>query len=832
MPGKSISGYTLQRPLGTGGMAEVWYAENKIGKKAAVKLLLPKLCQDESLTSRFLTEAKVMVELSHPNIRQVYDYGDIEGRPAIVMEYLDGEDLKARMKRGQRFTEEELKRWWNQLVDALNYTHRQGIIHRDIKPSNIFVDKEGNVKLLDFGIAKNNEGGSGTMTGSTLGTRIYMSPEQVKDPKRVGAATDAYSLAVTFVHLLTRKAPYDITTISDFDIQVSIVNQPLDLSGVPDYWRQILTPYLEKDASKRPTLKHIGEPVNGNSQPSSIPDDDSTQLDGVKRNNVIPDSSHVLETSTTTEKRKNSVVPWIIAAVACAACVALALFPLKGGGDSNKADDENADKSKKADMGFVANVNDGVQSTNITLSNQINQRYAAFEDMYSVEQEKVGPYWDAAKALREEASDLINYTESLKWNLVQLVEKDPYATLKNIDTVLNGRKCFDIDINSMKSGSDSKKASSFMMNNGVASQLASKTGHFRGEVLKIMGTEFADEIGLNSDGNLGKGTFENKTLAEDVTALNQIVSDVQTSELNAITHLLGQIHAADYTFDEIGAKVFAESGYLLSGQTYKAQAMVTAWQNSQAKAYVRLDGGPEKEYISDAQGVINLNFNCGVGTHKYNGFIEMFNPATNKTEEFPFENQFTVSPPAVSVSATKMNVVYRGINNPIVVGGGVGGALRASASSGTLTSTGTGTYNFLPGTENEANINVSSDGSNLGSMRFRVKDLPKPTPVIRNVVNGHVSKSALLAAGRIEAEMKDFDLDGVRYDVVGYTMIYKTKAGTEKECKVTGAAFTDEMKNAINASNVGDMLVFTAIQVKGNDGKVKTLDMPIGIVIK
>ena len=120
MQGKTINSFTLQRLLGKGGMAEVWYAENKIGKRAAVKILLPRLCQDEDIVARFLTEAKVMVELEHPNIRQVYDYGDIDGRPAIIMEYLEGDDLKARMKRGEHFSDEELKRWWNQLADALN----------------------------------------------------------------------------------------------------------------------------------------------------------------------------------------------------------------------------------------------------------------------------------------------------------------------------------------------------------------------------------------------------------------------------------------------------------------------------------------------------------------------------------------------------------------------------------------------------------------------------------------------------------------------------------------------------------------------------------------
>ena len=257
MQGKTISGYTLKHQLGVGGMAEVWYAENRIHKPAAVKILNLELSQNKNIVDRFSNEAEIMVKLDHPNIRQVYDYGDIEGRPAIVMEYLEGDDLKAMMKQGRHFLKEELEKWWNQMVEALNYTHSIGIVHRDIKPSNIFIDTSGNVRLLDFGIAKNNEGGTGTMTGSTLGTRIYMSPEQVKDPKRVDYRTDLYSLAVTFVHLLTGKAPYDSTTSSDFEIQLSIVTKPLDVSGLPNDWRSFLLPYLEKEAEKRPALQRF-----------------------------------------------------------------------------------------------------------------------------------------------------------------------------------------------------------------------------------------------------------------------------------------------------------------------------------------------------------------------------------------------------------------------------------------------------------------------------------------------------------------------------------------------------------------------------------------------
>lgn len=261
MQGKNISGYTLQRLLGVGGMAEVWLAENKIGKRAAVKLLLPKFCDEANIVERFENEAKVMVQLEHPYIRQVYDYDQSEGRPCIIMEYLEGNDLKAMMKEGRHFSDPELVKWWNQMVQALNYTHSLGIVHRDIKPSNIFIDKYGNVRLMDFGIAKNNDGGTGTLTGSTLGTRIYMSPEQVKDPKRVDYRSDLYSLAVTFMHLLTGKAPYDSTTSSDFEIQMNIVMKPLDLSEVREPWKGFLEPYLEKEPDKRPILREFASSI-------------------------------------------------------------------------------------------------------------------------------------------------------------------------------------------------------------------------------------------------------------------------------------------------------------------------------------------------------------------------------------------------------------------------------------------------------------------------------------------------------------------------------------------------------------------------------------------
>ena len=255
MQGKTINGFELKRLLGVGGMAEVWYAENEIGKPAAVKILNKDLSLNAQIVERFRNEAVVMVKLNHPNIRQVYGYGTIDERPSIVMEYLEGDDLKAMMKQGRHFNNDELVKWWNQLVDALNYTHARGIVHRDIKPSNIFVDNNGDVKLLDFGIAKVRESISMTQTGAMMGTLMYMSPEQVQDSKHLDFRSDVYSLAVSYVHLLTGKKPYDSDTMNDYAIRKGIVDQELDLSAVPPAWRAFLQPYLAKDPADRPALR-------------------------------------------------------------------------------------------------------------------------------------------------------------------------------------------------------------------------------------------------------------------------------------------------------------------------------------------------------------------------------------------------------------------------------------------------------------------------------------------------------------------------------------------------------------------------------------------------
>jgi len=269
MQNSFINGYTLLHKIGEGGMAEVWLAQNEIGKQAAIKILRKDLSLNEDIVVRFKNEAKVMVALNHTNIRQVYDFGLIEGRPCIIMEYLEGNDLSARLKKGERFGSEKIIDWWNQIVDALNYTHKKEIVHRDIKPSNIFLTDDGKIKLLDYGIAKIKGGITNTQTGTRMGTLMYMSPEQVKDSKYVDYRTDIYSLAVTFFHILSGIAPYDNTNSSDWEIQSKIVLEPLNLSKLSHGWKIFLEQYLNKDFQLRPELSAFSSPSHPEPQPES-----------------------------------------------------------------------------------------------------------------------------------------------------------------------------------------------------------------------------------------------------------------------------------------------------------------------------------------------------------------------------------------------------------------------------------------------------------------------------------------------------------------------------------------------------------------------------------
>ena len=200
--------YRIQRKLGAGGMADVYLAEDQeLGRRVAIKILNGRHANDDQFIERFRREAKNAAALNHPSIVSIYDRGEAEDTYYIAMEFLDGRTLKELIvSRGAAPINVAIE-YGRQILSALRFAHRHGIVHRDIKPHNVLVDAEGRVKVTDFGIARAGTSQM-TETGSIVGTAQYLSPEQARGGE-VDPRSDLYSLGVVLYELLTGKTPFD-----------------------------------------------------------------------------------------------------------------------------------------------------------------------------------------------------------------------------------------------------------------------------------------------------------------------------------------------------------------------------------------------------------------------------------------------------------------------------------------------------------------------------------------------------------------------------------------------------------------------------------------------
>ena len=240
--GLQVGPYRIMEQLGQGGMATVFKAYHaSLDRYVAMKVLHQAFMEDPNFLARFQREARVVAKLEHPNIVPIYDYAEYEGQPYLVMKFIEGETLKARLQSGP-LSSAEVSHIIEAVGAALSYAHKQGILHRDIKPSNVIMATDGQIYLADFGLARIAQSGESTLTTDmVLGTPQYISPEQAMAKKDLDEGTDIYSFGVMIYEMTVGRVPFSGDT--PFSVIHDHIYSPLPL---PSAVNPKITPALER----------------------------------------------------------------------------------------------------------------------------------------------------------------------------------------------------------------------------------------------------------------------------------------------------------------------------------------------------------------------------------------------------------------------------------------------------------------------------------------------------------------------------------------------------------------------------------------------------------
>jgi tRNA A-37 threonylcarbamoyl transferase component Bud32 len=240
--GEMVGPYRIVEQLGQGGMATVYKAYHAaLDRYVALKVLHPAFTEDTSFLARFQREARLVAKLDHPNIVPIFDYAEHEGRPYLVMKFIEGVTLKARMGTGP-LSPTDTARVVDAVGAALAYAHQRGILHRDIKPSNVLLANDGGIYLADFGLARIAASGESTLsTDMVMGTPQYISPEQAMGKKELDEGTDIYSFGVMLYEMVVGKVPFSADT--PFSIIHDHIYTPLPM---PRQVNPLVSPEVER----------------------------------------------------------------------------------------------------------------------------------------------------------------------------------------------------------------------------------------------------------------------------------------------------------------------------------------------------------------------------------------------------------------------------------------------------------------------------------------------------------------------------------------------------------------------------------------------------------
>ena len=499
-------------------------------------------------------------------------------------------------------------------------------------------------------------------------------------------------------------------------------------------------------------------------------------------------------------------------------------------------------------------VNESIDVTNEKFARKIDETYIKFEKQFMLNQEKVRDEWEDAQQVRYHTNNMINYIDSLKAEVISFTEGITFEEAKVIELIdVKKKDNYDYPTNFFI-GNDTKK--------GVAEALVDSMGDYRERMLRFVDEEIREtydaRLGLKTDGEYRNASgkiqdwaqhnFYHTILAADVTILNKIKAEIYNAESDIITYLYSSITEEDFKFSGLSAKVVPNSNYVFRNSQYEAEISVAAVDETQNPVVYILQNADTmtQDQISMAErfegekGAVNLSLPASsTGTKKYAGLIEMTNPMGDKNY-YHFKQSFLVAEPSATISPTKMNVFYRGVDNPVSISasGKADSQLEVRMTQGNVFRTDTGwIVNDLPDEAYETTISIFADDDEgkkmkMGEQLFRVKRLPDPIArVIGSDEDGKISKKRMLTNPFLLCQMPDYVDFKYDFKVTSFTMIVPTSGGSQfvSTAKAESMMFTDQMKSMIEGTGKDGIIIFQDIKVRGPEGprKIKSINITI-----
>lgn len=492
-------------------------------------------------------------------------------------------------------------------------------------------------------------------------------------------------------------------------------------------------------------------------------------------------------------------------------------------------------------------VGDSVEVSNNLIASKVEGSYIAFENAYNGNPGKVGEYWAKAQEVREKTKKMLDYIDNIKYELhamtdgleggvaesKKILAEKGFAGIVKKDNYNEPTRYF-------LAGTEDGSA-------GKAIELRKKIEAYQADMLSYVSSE-AYKKQLKSMQIQTEGTWKNAAgqslnwqqynffhmiITADMVLLNKFKSEIQNAEMDLVNHLYQQVSADDFKFDQVTARVLPKSTYIIQGGQYEADVIVAAYDSKS-----ELTGEVRGQNIVGDSGVLKLKFGAGaLGQQKYKGTV--FVKKETGSVPYEFEGEYFVAAPSATISPTNMNVLYIAIDNPLSIS--VPGAnskdivATASGAGATLKKVKDGEYTVKVTKQETCQINVrakiAGKEMDMGTMKFRVKQIPKPIAMVGKQQGGRITKEALYGAGKLRVEKGDFDFP-VSYKIVSYTVQVYSGGDAPTPTKVTGEAFPADIIAQLKKARRGTKVYFEDITAVGPAGQVQVANKDMTFTIK